>query len=391
MKCPKCGNEGNNSEQCACCGLIFEKYRRHQVMREQGQAFGQPGQGASLGKRRRFKWVGVMVLGGLLIGGYWLLQGDKASSGRPESQSPATIDTLSTENKPVLESQTADTFDGQDFVKQLNDDLPPGNLTEKARNATVLIQTSWGLGSGFFIDEQCSVITNRHVVQLSGENLAKLEAEIENARERVEKLEKRIQFEKDAYRNVAEGKGRLVGPVSSLDELERKIESEEQRLEELHREIQDREETLDKNRSDSDLLIVLADGTKLDGVIDYVSDENDLARVRLLQNARCPAIPMADSGALRQGDRLFTIGSPMGLQHVVTSGIYSGSVQIEGRQMLQTDAPINPGNSGGPLIDTDGRVVGINTLVMGAAQGIGFAIPIEEVEPLLPGDGGGAL
>jgi S1-C subfamily serine protease len=93
---------------------------------------------------------------------------------------------------------------------------------------------------------------------------------------------------------------------------------------------------------------------------------------------------------LSQGDKLFTIGSPMGLRHVVTSGVFSGNNEIDGKEMLQTDASINPGNSGGPLIDQEGRVVGINTLVMTAAQGIGFAIPIEVAMKLLPtGVGGG--
>jgi S1-C subfamily serine protease len=155
-------------------------------------------------------------------------------------------------------------------------------------------------------------------------------------------------------------------------------------------EIREKENILDKNRFSSDLSIVLADGTKLPGLIDFFSDEHDLAFVRPLQNARCPAIPTGDSSALNQGDKLFTIGNPMGLRHVVTSGVFSGNNEIDGKEMLQTDASINPGNSGGPLIDQEGRVVGINTLVMAAAQGIGFAIPIEVAMKLLPtGVGGG--
>lgn len=58
---------------------------------------------------------------------------------------------------------------------------------------------------------------------------------------------------------------------------------------------------------------------------------------------------------------MFTIGSPMDIRHVVTSGIFSGVIEIDEEKMLQTDAPINPGNSGGPLINDAGQVVGINT------------------------------
>ena len=76
---------------------------------------------------------------------------------------------------------------------------------------------------------------------------------------------------------------------------------------------------------------------------------------------------------------MFTIGNPSGLTYTVTSGVFSG-FRNEGKESyLQTDAPINPGNSGGPLVDANGRVLGINTMVMRNAQNIGFAIPITAI------------
>jgi S1-C subfamily serine protease len=77
------------------------------------------------------------------------------------------------------------------------------------------------------------------------------------------------------------------------------------------------------------------------------------------------------------GSRLYTIGNPAGLAYTVTSGIFSGERQEGGQRLLQTDAPINPGNSGGPLLLESGAVIGINTMVLRGAQGVGFAIPIE--------------
>ena len=78
----------------------------------------------------------------------------------------------------------------------------------------------------------------------------------------------------------------------------------------------------------------------------------------------------------RSGARVYTIGNPSGLAYTVTTGVVSGFREMNGKPYVQTDAPINPGNSGGPLIDEQGRVIGINSMVMRGVTGIGFAIPI---------------
>src|SRR5215472_17141196 len=95
------------------------------------------------------------------------------------------------------------------------------------------------------------------------------------------------------------------------------------------------------------------------------------------------AVPIGDSDHLQVGDFVLAIGNPFGLGQTVTSGIVSAlgrSPGIEGYEdFIQTDASINPGNSGGPLVDLQGRIVGINTAIVaatGASVGIGFAVPI---------------
>jgi serine protease Do len=99
-----------------------------------------------------------------------------------------------------------------------------------------------------------------------------------------------------------------------------------------------------------------------------------------------PALQLADSNDLKQGQVVFAFGSPMGLENSVSMGVVSAT----GRQIdpakpdiyIQTDAPINPGNSGGPLVDVDGHVVGINTFILsesGGNEGLGFAIPSDVV------------
>jgi len=103
-------------------------------------------------------------------------------------------------------------------------------------------------------------------------------------------------------------------------------------------------------------------------------------------------IALGDSDAIRPGDWVVAIGNPFGLEHTVTAGIVSAkhrrdvspsAVQTYD-DFIQTDAAINPGNSGGPLIDLEGRVVGINTMIRSNANTIGFSVPINQAKQILP-------
>ncbi len=126
---------------------------------------------------------------------------------------------------------------------------------------------------------------------------------------------------------------------------------------------------------------------------DVVSTDSrqDLAVLRPDQDpGRGAELVDAPDGGLRQGDRVFAIGSPFGLQNTVTAGVVSAvnRTNPEGVPMIQIDAPINPGNSGGGLFDLEGRLVGIPTSILGPIQGnvgIGFAVPASRVRTLLDG------
>ena len=137
-----------------------------------------------------------------------------------------------------------------------------------------------------------------------------------------------------------------------------------------------------------DVKIVLADGSEHFMSYLLLSDNYDLALLSIntpdnpLLTAGNPVLRRApDNTALKQGDNVYTIGSPAGLRNTVTAGIFSGYRKDDrtGDILLQTDAPINPGNSGGPLIDKNGYVRGVNTMILQNTEGIGFAIPIENV------------
>ena len=105
-------------------------------------------------------------------------------------------------------------------------------------------------------------------------------------------------------------------------------------------------------------------------------------------------IPLGDSETLQVGQKVFAIGNPFGLDHTITSGIVSALdreiTAVTGRTIqgvIQTDAAINPGNSGGPLLDSAGRLIGVNTAIYspsGASAGIGFAVPVDVVNRVVP-------
>ena len=107
--------------------------------------------------------------------------------------------------------------------------------------------------------------------------------------------------------------------------------------------------------------------------------ETDLALLKVDVDYPLHTLEFGDSDAVEVGQWVMAIGNPFGLGHTVTAGIISAKGRVIGSgpfdNFLQTDASINPGNSGGPLIDLDGKVIGINTAIIASGQGIGFAVP----------------
>jgi S1-C subfamily serine protease len=139
----------------------------------------------------------------------------------------------------------------------------------------------------------------------------------------------------------------------------------------------------------------LADGRDYSASLVGASAGHDIAvlRIRIPLNPPAP-VPIGTSHDLRVGQKVFAIGNPFGLDWTLTTGIVSaldrsltGEDGAVIQHLVQTDAPINPGNSGGPLLDSAGRLIGMNTAIFspsGASAGVGFAVPVDTVNRVVP-------
>ncbi len=151
----------------------------------------------------------------------------------------------------------------------------------------------------------------------------------------------------------------------------------------------------------ADVTVVAADGTEYDARVVGTDPSTDIALLDVEEGADLEVLQLGSAESLSVGDPVIAIGSPFGLQGTVTSGIVSGldrEIQApDGRFVIdgaiQTDAALNSGNSGGPLLDGQGRVVGVNSQIessTGGNVGVGYAVPIETVKSVvkqLLGDG----
>ena len=141
--------------------------------------------------------------------------------------------------------------------------------------------------------------------------------------------------------------------------------------------------------------VMLASGQNSKARLVGYDPESDIAALQVLNIPRgFVALPYGDSATLEVGQRVLAIGNPFGLYRSLTAGIISsldrtmktprGAIL---KELIQTDAAINPGNSGGPLIDADGRLIGINTAILsqsGDSAGVGFAVPINSIKRIIP-------
>lgn len=142
-------------------------------------------------------------------------------------------------------------------------------------------------------------------------------------------------------------------------------------------------------------IVTLSNGKSYDAEVVGYEDSKDLAVLKIdPKGLELVPLPIGTSHDLKVGQYTFAIGNPFGLDHTLTTGVISALGReikslsgVPIRDVIQTDAAINPGNSGGPLLDSSGRLIGVNTQIYspsGASAGIGFSIPVDEVNWVIP-------
>jgi len=304
------------------------------------------------------------------------------------------------ENMEIIKSKdgrSSRSSEFRDIEKDLTQKYRPKNDIEKASLSTVTIKTSIGQGSGFFINENGYILTNKHVLRVD-------ETEMKKAEEFIARVDNRIE---DDEATIAEAENRLKGMRSDLDDYKTSIDrmtdpnaqisamqkyrSQSAQYDFYEAQLRKRknefEERISKYRQekgeftkkarmakhDRQFTVILKDKTELEANLVSVSNDHDLALLKI-DGCKSPYIQSGAQKEMTQGMGVFAIGSPLGVVDSVSSGVLSGY----DNDYIRTDAKIYPGNSGGPLITADGKVIGINTLkvITQKFEGMGFAIPV---------------
>ncbi len=370
FRCPKCQHEQPEQLECEACGLIFARYNQFQQKQKEKEELLQASQQQQKNKSRLLQTALLVCLTASVT--YYF------SRGKTESSQPGP-DTAETQAVETMRQTIPDATPSLQSPKTAKSNEAPailqGSPLEHARNATVSIETPWGVGSGFFVKENY-VVTNKHVVEIDKNELAEFSNKVKTGRELIRLEQEKI---KDMYRQkdkLPEGpsKRQLDLLITKFEEDLAKnlpqFEKAEEQLQKMKRELQP-----------GDIKIIMADGSETTANYLTISSNQDLALISLYSSVKSFLKSPARNMEMQPGEKVYTIGSPVGLRHTVTSGIFSGYRKREpdGAIFLQTDAAINPGNSGGPLVDEKGNVHGVNTMIIKDTEGIGFAIPIETV------------
>ncbi|MFH0785723.1 MAG: trypsin-like peptidase domain-containing protein [Pseudomonadota bacterium] len=355
--------------ECDVCGVIFARYQKIQDRKKEAEALKESVETKS-GSGLKLLQVAVLIVV-VAATTYYFTVGNKTtpSSMQPPVEAAPVAKVTSVQKEiRVVRAPEPQTVRQQPAVVQ-------GNTIEQARNATVSIETPWGTGSGFFVNKNY-IVTNRHVVQFDEKKLAELRDNIGKDRRFFELEQEKIDQWKQQYKRLPQGPSRSQLAMI-IDQHEGELKKVLPMLEEKERRLQ----KVDRKIQPSDIKIILADGNSYAANYVLVSPGYDLALMSLFSGDQAFISKPPAGSRLHQGDKIYAIGSPVGLRDTVTAGIFSGyrAQGKDGQVYLQTDAAINPGNSGGPLIDENGYARGVTTMILQNTEGIGFAIPIEKV------------
>lgn len=286
----------------------------------------------------------------------------------------------------------------RDLKAALEKAYPPVDGVSAAALATVTVKTNIGTGSGFFVSENGYLLTNRHVIRgdpgqirTMDEAITRMEDRIRIAQQEFDQAAKQLSAEAEILSKMASAIEKLPHGSARRETFAQQYEDRRAYYETVKREFAEKQADFERqkkkfNTEKTDFEtrqslagvsrgfeIRLKSGEALQAWLVRVSEAHDLALLKVDGCITPHILPAAEnSGAARQ--KVFAIGSPLNFADTIQDGIITG---FSGG-FVQTNAAIYPGNSGGPLVNADGRVIGINTFkeLTRNFEGMGFAIPI---------------
>jgi len=429
MDCPKCHFQRRPQDQsCPRCGVIYAKYesllKKKDANKDQISMQGPPADNQNIqpsvtqGGKLRF-YSGGIILGiitaALIISFYNLKINKSGPAYKIRTASSDGTQEMVQERSEHVQNEGGDlgisTNQSQNNPPSMNTtqnqvhESSSNNRIEEACKAVVTIKTASGIGSGFFINEDGFIITNRHVSRMndnaqdslydsretlrnqikeSEELIANIESALSGKKSEIEAEDAWISENTDdryySKRAVEEKVAEVKAHQAQRQNLAREYNTlmirynteraKSTLLQQKYKEITSEIDRLSYNRT---ITVYLADGTQKTATIISNSASHDMALLKI--DGKTPFIRPAETGKSKIGEPLYAIGAPQGLSQTVTSGILSSFRD----GYIQSNAQISPGNSGGPLINSEGKAIGINTskIVADDVEGIGFAIPID--------------
>lgn len=290
----------------------------------------------------------------------------------------------------------------EDLATRLEKRFSPNTPIERATLAVVKVESKLGSGSGFFISDNGYLVTNHHVVRPTDYKHWQAQAQkFENVEQALDDAERRLAVKAARLEKMRRELDQYKASISRYSEREKNLANSElsiyqERYDDMRRDYDkaDRKLKADKRNFSSKrydfnsltnsakfattFTIILKSGDKLTARLVKESKAEDLALLKV-DGYATPYLEFSERSA-QQGMRVYAIGSPLGMKDFVTSGIITG--RRNGK--IVTDSQILPGNSGGPLVDEEGRVIGVNTQKVFntdalKAEGFGLTVPVKIV------------
>jgi len=277
---------------------------------------------------------------------------------------------------------------GNDLAEWLQKQKSPANILEKTALATVVITSSVGKGSGFFISAGGHIITNKHVIRSTELQEERREAVYDEVDDRIKNHRRALRKEQamlNRKRKELKNARKEMHPNAYLaqeayyqqwqTDINRRKSRLRNAVNDYHRQQSSYENDIGVRDMDQHFTIMLADKSEHNVYLVAISADHDLALLKL-DGYVTPHLSAA-TGGVQAGVPVYAIGNPVSLHNSISGGILSGWEN----DFLKTDAKIYPGNSGGPLVTEEGGVIGVNTFkkLTHNFEGLGFAIPIETV------------